>query len=63
MHEERIAYSSPATVERREPLSRDSAARNRRSALAVLHHGVRYLPVVDDGTLVGIVAVRLLGRP
>jgi hypothetical protein len=25
--------------------------------IAVLRHGVRYLPIVDDGTLVGILPV------
>jgi hypothetical protein len=46
-----------------EPLSPDSAASVREGAIAVLHHGVRYLPVVDDGVLVGIVAVEELDPP
>jgi hypothetical protein len=40
-------------------LSAASAASVRDAAIAVLSRGVRYLPVVEDGTLVGLVA---LGR-
>jgi CBS domain-containing protein len=40
------------------PLSAESAASVRDAAMAMLlHHGVRYLPVVNDGRLVGIVSV------
>lgn len=38
-------------------LSAGSAASVRDAAIAVLSRGVRYLPVVEDGTLVGLVAV------
>jgi hypothetical protein len=41
-------------------LSPASAASVRDAAIAVLSRGVRYLPVVEDGTLVGLVA---LARP
>jgi CBS domain-containing protein len=40
------------------PLSAASAASVRDAAIAVLSGGVRYLPVVEDGTLVGVVALR-----
>jgi hypothetical protein len=43
-------------------LSEESAVSVQEAALAVVHHGIRYLPVVDDGVLVGIVAVRWLSR-
>lgn len=62
MYEERTARWSAARIERPDPLTPESAASVREGAIAVLRHGVRYLPVVDDGTLVGIVAVRELGR-
>lgn len=42
-------------------LSVASAASVRQAAIAVLSRGVRYLPVVEDGTLVGLVA--LAGAP
>jgi len=42
-------------------LSAASAASVRDAAIAVLSHGMRYLPVVEDGTLVGLVA--LAGAP
>ena len=42
-------------------LSAASAASVRDAAIAVLSRGVRYLPVVEDGTLVGLVA--LAGPP
>ena len=42
-------------------LSAASAASVRDAAIAVLSRGVRYLPVVEDGTLVGLVA--LAGAP
>jgi hypothetical protein len=38
-------------------LSAASAASVRDAAIAVISHGVRYLPVVEDGTLVGVVAL------
>jgi CBS domain-containing protein len=38
-------------------LSAASAASVREAAIAVLSHGVRYLPVVEDGTLVALVAL------
>ena len=38
-------------------LSAASAASVRDAAIAVLSGGVRYLPVVEDGTLVGLIAV------
>src|SRR4051812_34973115 len=38
-------------------LSAASAASVRDAAIAVLSRGVRYLPVVEDGTLVGLVAL------
>ena len=64
MHEERMARSSAASIETAsphrwidQPLSPESAASVRAGAIAVLHHGVRYLPVVEDGTLVGILRV------
>jgi len=63
MHENRMARWSAAQLERSDPLSPESAASVRDGAIAVLRHGVRYLPVVDDGTLVGLVAVRDLRRP
>ena len=47
------------------PLSVESALSVRSAAIAIRYHGVRYLPVVDDGRLVGIVAIseaRDLGR-
>ena len=47
------------------PLSVESALSVRNAAIAIRYHGVRYLPVVDDGRLVGIVAVpeaRAVGR-
>jgi hypothetical protein len=40
-----------------EPLSPESAASVGDGVIAVLRHGVRYLPIVDDGTLVGILPV------
>jgi hypothetical protein len=42
-------------------LSAASAASVRDAAIAVLSRGVRYLPVVEDGILVGLVA--LAGAP
>jgi CBS domain-containing protein len=40
------------------PLSVQSALSVREAAIAIRYHGVRYLPVVNDGRLVGIVAFR-----
>jgi CBS domain-containing protein len=45
------------------PLSDESAASVREAAFAVVRHRVRYLPIVDDGILVGVLAVGELGRP
>jgi CBS-domain-containing membrane protein len=44
-------------------LSAASAASVRDAAIAVLSHGVRYLPVVEDGTLVGLVALARAPQP
>ena len=44
-------------------LSAASAASVRDAAIAVLSRGVRYLPVVEDGTLVGLVALARLPQP
>jgi hypothetical protein len=44
-------------------LSAASAASVRDAAIAVLSRGVRYLPVVEDGTLVGLVAVAGAPQP
>lgn len=46
-----------------QPLVAESIASVRQAAIAVVRHGVPYLTVVDDGTLVGIVAVSRLGPP
>jgi CBS-domain-containing membrane protein len=40
------------------PLSVESALSVREAAIAIRYHGVQYLPVVDAGRLVGIVAFR-----
>lgn len=40
------------------PLSVESARSVRDAAIAIRYHGVRYLPVVDGGCLVGVVAFR-----
>ena len=40
------------------PLSVESAFSVREAAIAIRYHGVKYLPVVDAGRLVGIVAFR-----
>ena len=63
MHEERMARRSAPWIEMPPPLSPESAASVRAAAFAVLRHGVRYLPVLDDGILVGLVAVGDLRRP
>jgi CBS domain-containing protein len=47
----------PRRPQARGPLSRESEASVREGAVAVVCHGVRYLPIVDDGLLVGIVPV------
>ena len=44
-----------------ESLSAESAASVRAAAVAIVRHGARYLPVVEDGTLVGILTVQDLG--
>jgi predicted transcriptional regulator len=44
-------------------LSAASAVSVRDAAIAVVSHGVRYLPVVHDGTLVGLVAVGPAPQP
>jgi hypothetical protein len=63
MHEERMARTSAPWIEMPPSLSPESAASVRAAAFAVLRLGVRYLPVVDDGILVGLVAVGDLRRP
>ena len=50
-HDHRVSDSSMDL-----PLSVESAFSVRKAAIAIRYHGVRYLPVVDDGRLVGIVA-------
>lgn len=40
------------------PLSVESARSVRDAAIAIRYHGVKYLPVVDGGCLVGVVAFR-----
>lgn len=40
------------------PLSVESALSVREAAIAIRYHAVQYLPVVDAGRLVGIVAFR-----
>lgn len=40
------------------PLSIESARSVRDAAIAITYHGVSYLPIVDDGELVGLVALR-----
>jgi hypothetical protein len=40
------------------PLSVESARSVQQAAIAIRYHGVKYLPVVDDGCLVGVVAFR-----
>jgi CBS domain-containing protein len=57
LNEVRVADISPKA-----PLSVESAASVRDAATAMLCHGVRYLPVVDQGRLVGIVCLRDLRR-
>jgi CBS domain-containing protein len=44
-------------------LSAASAASVLDAAIAVLSRGVRYLPVVEDGTLVGLVALTRAPQP
>jgi CBS domain-containing protein len=44
-------------------LSAASAASVRDAAIAVLSRGVQYLPVVEDGTLVGLVAFARAPQP
>jgi hypothetical protein len=44
-------------------LSAASAASARDAAIAVLSGGVRYLPVVEDGTLVGLVVLARAPQP
>jgi CBS domain-containing protein len=39
------------------PLSIESAASVRDAAKAVLLHGARYLPIVENGTLVGVCCI------
>ena len=59
-HDHRVSDTSMDS-----PLSVESALSVRNAAIAIRYHGVRYLPVVDDGRLVGIVAfpdARALGR-
>ena len=47
----------------RAPLSEESAASVRDAAIAIMCHELQYVPVVEDGTLVGVLAVRGLDRP
>ena len=59
-HDHRVTDSSMDL-----PLSVESTLSVRNAAIAIRYHGVRYLPVVDDGRLVGIVAfpdTRAVGR-
>lgn len=44
-------------------LSEESAASVRDAAFAVLSRGVRYLPVVEDGTLVALVVLAPAPQP
>jgi saccharopine dehydrogenase-like NADP-dependent oxidoreductase len=45
-------------VRAKQPLSVESAISVRDAAMAVMQDRVRYLPVVEDGTLIGVVAIR-----
>lgn len=47
----------------KQSLSPESLASVREAALAIVRHRIRYLTVVDDGTLVGILAVPRMNRP
>jgi CBS domain-containing protein len=51
-----------ADISAKAPLSVESTARVGDAAMAMLCHGVRYLPVVDQGRLVGIVCLSDLRR-
>ena len=51
-----------ADISAKAPLSVESAARVGDATTAMLCHGVRYLPVVDQGRLVGIVCLSDLRR-
>jgi CBS domain-containing protein len=53
LNEVRVGDISPKA-----PLNVESAASVTDAAMAMLCHGVRYLPVVDEGRLVGIVCLR-----
>jgi hypothetical protein len=44
-------------------LSAASAASVRDAAIAIVSRGVRYLPVLEDGTLVGLVAIGPAPQP
>ena len=57
LNEVRVGDISPKA-----PLNVESAASVTDAAMAMLCHGVRYLPVVDQGRLVGIVCLRDLRR-
>jgi CBS domain-containing protein len=57
LNEVRVADISPKA-----PLSVESAASVRDAAMAMLCHGIRYLPVVDQGRLVGVVCLGDLRR-
>jgi hypothetical protein len=45
------------------PLSVEGARSVQQAAVAIRYHGVKYLPVVDDGCLVGVVAFEEEPRP
>jgi hypothetical protein len=45
------------------PLSVEGARSVQQAAVAIRYHGVKYLAVVDDGCLVGVVAFRDEPRP
>ena len=44
-------------VRAEQPLSVESATSVRDAAMAIMQDRVRYLPVVEDGTLIGVVAI------
>ncbi len=42
----------------RNPITVASTATNGEAAMMMIHGGFRHVPIVDDGTLVGIVSIR-----
>jgi CBS domain-containing protein len=42
----------------RNPITVPSTATNGEAAMMMIHGGFRHVPIVDDGTLVGIVSIR-----